>query len=248
MAVQSTQAIVLKRRDLRESSIIVTLFTKDFGKLTGLVKGIRSPKSRYLSRLDIFGLNRIVFYESQKKDIQLVTVCELENSFENLHKDLKLTAYASFFVELVDSVTEPFDKNQKIFNLLANSLSLLSKKVFPEKAFLIFQIKLLELSGLSPLVSFCAYCNKRSFNYRFSFKAGGVICKNCFQKDPEAQIISRGALATIFHIANTGWLDAKRLNPSKKTSFEIIAILNKFIEYHLQKKFKSLQFLNKITD
>lgn len=246
MAIQSTHAIVLKRKDIRESSIIVTLFTKDFGKIIGLVKGIRVSKSRYASKLESFSLNKIVFYQTQKKDIQLISNCDLEDSFENLRKDLRLTTFASFFVELVDSVTELFDKNEKIFRLFLNSLVLLSKEKFPERAVLIFQIKLLTEAGLMPQVSACAGCDREYSNYKFSHKLGGLICQRCLQEDPEAVNISRGALATVSHIYNSSWNQARRVKPSKKINFEIVSILNNFIEYQLQKKLKSLEFLQRI--
>ena len=69
MAIQKTQGFVLRRDDLRETSVILTVYTRDFGKLKLITKGVRSPEQRSLSSYELFALDEIVFYEKRKKNI-----------------------------------------------------------------------------------------------------------------------------------------------------------------------------------
>ena len=81
MAIQKSEAIVLRTRDFRETSLIVNFFTKDFGKMHGLIKGIRRTPQRYGGMPLNFSRNHIVFYEKPSRELNLVTQCDIEESF-----------------------------------------------------------------------------------------------------------------------------------------------------------------------
>ena len=83
MALQKTQGVVLKREDIRETSVILTLYTRDFGKLNFISKGVRKPEEKFISAYELFALDNIVFYERKKKDLFLLSQCELINFFPN---------------------------------------------------------------------------------------------------------------------------------------------------------------------
>ena len=70
MPIQKSEAIVLRSQDLRETSLIITFYTKDFGKIKGIVRGVRGPHAQYGGgSLEIFAHDEIVFYERKKADI-----------------------------------------------------------------------------------------------------------------------------------------------------------------------------------
>ncbi len=68
MPIQKTEGVLLKKRDLRETSLIVTFYTKDFGKISGVLKGVRGERPTASGVPQLFSLNQIVFYEKKKKD------------------------------------------------------------------------------------------------------------------------------------------------------------------------------------
>ena len=100
MAIQKSKAIVLKTRNFRETSLIVNFFTKDFGKLNALIKGIRNEPQRYGGLPLTFSSNFIVFYTRAKRDLNLVTQCDAQEHFQSIRQDLEKTNYANYFVEL----------------------------------------------------------------------------------------------------------------------------------------------------
>jgi DNA repair protein RecO (recombination protein O) len=196
MAIQKTLGIVLNNQDFRESSLITTFYTKDFGKLKGLVKGIRRPKLRYGSRLEPFSFNAIVFYENRKSNFSIMAQCDLMNSFNNFRGDLEKAAYASYLTELIDAVTSLGDVNTALFELLFNSLELLSSKGEVKRVIRIFEIRLLDLSGFMPRLDCCVCCGEKVFARkkklpsRFSHSLGGLVCEGCFNQDKAARLIS----------------------------------------------------------
>lgn len=252
MAIQKTQAIVLNNQDFRESSLITTFYTKDFGKIKGLVKGIRGPKLRYGSRLQPFSFNDIVFYEKRKSNFCIIAQCDRIYGINNFSENLKKAAYASYLVELIDAVTSSGDANRALFELLFNSLKLLSSEGDIERIIRIFEIRLLDLSGFMPRLDCCVCCGKKIFLQkkptppRFSHSLGGLICENCSGKDKNAKFISWGAVASLEHIESTDWRMVLRFKMTSGVRKELEGILSAFLSLHLERKFKSLGFLEKV--
>ena len=88
MAIQKSQAIVLKREEVRETSILLTVYTKDFGKLKLISKGVRSPEQKFISAYELLALCDIVFYERKRKGYLLLSQCELVDFFPKISKSL----------------------------------------------------------------------------------------------------------------------------------------------------------------
>jgi hypothetical protein len=109
MAIITTQALVLRRWDLRETSLLVNFFTQGHGKVSGELKGIRADPRKFASSADIFSLNDIVFYQKRNSSVHLVSQCDLRESFPMVRKDLRLIGIASSICELLDGVMAPED-------------------------------------------------------------------------------------------------------------------------------------------
>ena len=200
MAIQKTEAIVLRTHDFGETSLIVSFYTKELGKIDGLAKGIKTRRKKYSGYLQPFTCNDIVFYEKAHGGLCTISQCDLKDFFPAIRQDLEKTAYASYFVELIDKTTPLQDKNIEIFNLLLGFLGLLSveeaRKVSP-----IFEIKLLHLLGLMPAIADCIHCGGAlRGEARFSPSLGGLLCPKCFYKDYSSRPALKGTIATITHI------------------------------------------------
>lgn len=247
--IHKTDAIILRTRPYKETSLIVTFYTRDFGKINGLAKGVKRPKARYASAFQPFSFNQIIFYERKESDLVTITQCDLKDSFEPIRADLVKTAYASYLSELTDEVAEPKDKNEELFKLLFLILKLLSEsEEEAERLVRIFEVKLLVLAGLMPALDTCVNCDKKiTHTARFSLSLGGIVCPNCFSQDPQARPISQGAAATIIYLQKASLKDALRLKFTAPITQELKNILIGFIEYQLEKPLKTLSFLQKIT-
>lgn len=248
MPIQKSDAIVIRRQTFRETSLIVTFYTKDFGKIKGIVRGVRGPHAQYGGgSLEIFAHDAIVFYERKKSDVFTISQCDLVEFFNPVRQSLERLAYANYIIELLDSVTTLGEKSEEVFQLLLNSLTLLSGEASARRVARIFEIKLLALLGLMPTLTTCAYCGGNvDISAKFSVAHGGLICKSCIDKDKNALPIMAGTVKFIEHIRELPFEKVERIKVANAVGKELESILRKFLDYHIERRLKSLEFLREI--
>jgi len=142
-----TEGIILKRSDFGEADRILTIFTKHYGKIQVLAKGIRRTNSRRGPILELF--NHVRIFVAKGRSLDIVTETELVNSFKFRRKDLKKIALAYQACELVDKLTAERSENKEVFELLKNylfNISHLTSHISPQE----FQLSLLQLLGFWP--------------------------------------------------------------------------------------------------
>lgn len=244
MSIHKTEALVLKTFDFRETSIIAALYTRDFGRIQGLFKGIRTEPAKFGSTLEPFSHNEIVFYQKRNAELHLVSACDIKENFSALRSDISKCGQASFMMELLHAVTALEDKSVEVFDLTTQCLSQMSANPNYNKIPTIYKIKLLSLTGFRPHLHSCLSCgDKISSQAKFSNYLGGLICQNCFKRDIRAAWIFRGTIASILHIEKNSLIDSLRLGINPQIKRELDCILNSFIEFHLEKKFKTQRVL-----
>ncbi|KPK39604.1 MAG: hypothetical protein AMJ78_08230 [Omnitrophica WOR_2 bacterium SM23_29] len=247
MAIQSTEAFVLNRRDFRETSILATFYSRDFGKVKGILKGIKAEKARYGSSAELFSLNKIVFYEKSKSEFNNITQCDLIDGFFGIRKYLNAIAYASYLAELVDTLTEPNEKNIQVHELLYNSFKLLSVGEEPNKIARIFELRYLSSLGFAPTLNSCIHCGSGiSDKARFSLRHGGMLCERCLKEDPHARAISRGTVETLKYIGGSKLDSLLKLKISRSIEGELNVLVEELLESHLEKPLKSKKFIKDI--
>ena len=120
-----TEAIILKKIDYGDSSKIVSLYTKDLGKLSAIVKGAKSSKSRIGRIVDILNYIQVVLYKKENREIQLITQADLIAHYPKIKSDLNKVKYASAVLELVYTLTLENEENTKMFKGIIRILSLM---------------------------------------------------------------------------------------------------------------------------
>ena len=113
--IVKTEGIVLKTIDLRETSRMATFLTRDFGKVKGVLKGIRRDPKKFGSNLEKFSLNDIVYYQYRNSDIHLVSHCDMKDFYSGLRQDLERMTAASYATELIDTLMPVEERNLGIY-------------------------------------------------------------------------------------------------------------------------------------
>jgi len=248
MSIHKTEAIVLRRRDFRETSLIADFYTRDFGRISGLLKGIRLEPDKFASTVEISSHNDIIFYKKNGADLFLVSACDLKDKFFGIRNNINKAAISAFMMELVSAVMQPEDKNEEVFNLAVNALKELEATNNPEKIATIFKIKMLALSGFKPHFDSCVYCSERIMGQsKFSLSMGGLLCPKCYFKDLGARSIFRGTIASILHIERNDFKTNLNLGLNPQIKKELEVILNAFLNFHLERELKSQKVLNKLA-
>jgi DNA repair protein RecO (recombination protein O) len=248
MSIYKTEAIVLRKRDFRETSIIVDFYTRDFGKLSGLLKGIRLEPEKFASNLELFSYNEIIFYRKRNSALHLVSQCDAKDNYDLIRKDIIKVGITSFMMDLLSAVMPQEDKNEEVFDLTLTCLQELKNQINPDKVMTIFKIKILALSGFKPHFDSCVSCGDRVLGQsKFSLNLGGLLCISCYNKDLSARSIFRGTVASILHIEKNDFKTNLNLGMNPQIKKELDLILNAFLNFHLERELKSQKVLNKLV-
>ncbi len=243
--IVKTEAIVLKSFDFRETSRIATFFTKEFGKVSGVLKGIRKDHRKFGSSVDRFSVNDIVYYRYRNSDLHLVSQCDLREFFFVVRQDLKKSMAASYILELVNVVMPTEEKNDNVYTLMVNFLDGLQNVADVNLLVHIFQIKILLYSGFKPHLDTCLKCKAEvRETARFSLKEGGLVCMNCPLSDTSVYLVSPGAMASLLYIEKNDWQNCLKLRLTEAVKKELKYMLNNFLVFHLGRKLRSAKYLN----
>src|SRR5688572_31702494 len=119
MAAEKSDAIVIRLADFSESSKVVTLFTREFGKVAALAKGAKRLKSPFEAALDLLAQCRIVFLRKSSSGLDILTEAQLLQRFRPTSRDLT-RLYAGYYVaELLDGLTEEYDPHPELYDAAA---------------------------------------------------------------------------------------------------------------------------------
>lgn len=201
MGIHTADAIVLRQYPYRETSVLVTCLTDRFGKIKGLIKGLRGVQpSRYRSAMEPLTLNRIVFYDTRASALHLISQCDLLEPFGALTGDLASMQTAASCAELADVVVESDEPQGAIFDLLTRTLRRLACGDTRLAAVRIhFVLRLLRLAGFHPQLDECTGCTQSLQGQRacWSARQGGLLCERCLHQDPQAEPMAPQLLDTL---------------------------------------------------
>jgi DNA repair protein RecO (recombination protein O) len=235
------EAIVLRKTNFKDSSLIVQFYTKDYGKISALLKGARSSKSKIGSKVDVLNHTEIVLYKKEERELHLVTQANLKNHFPTIKEDLDRLKYASAVCELILNLIPEGENNEKIFRGVIKIISLMNKKESnPQILFARFFIFFIKEIGYEISTEKCVSCGNpfenskhNAFNY-----AEGIICRNCYNE----QILAYKLSAELFDLFNCLSTRKKINTENKKNIDSVIFILEKFLTYHIP-EFKGIRTL-----
>lgn len=255
-------AIVLRTADFSETSMVVTFFTRENGKISCLAKGARRLKNPFDTALDAMNVCKILYYPKNGDVLQLVTEAKLTDRFR---VDSTVAVYAGFHVvQLLNYFTENFDPQNELFDLTKNvlndivSLDSLCKAASldnpPEKlsrCLLHFELRLLELVGLAPSLYECVGCSKKaevrsgSKRIAFGMMDGGILCSNCRPGKRNVVSLSPEALGALQLLASPDERFWRRLQLSQKTLGEIRGVWNQYLAHQMERPVPILKWLKR---
>ena len=259
MSATKTQAFVLKTQDYRDTSLLATFYTREYGKIRGIVKGIRDTRVRFGSTLEPFSLNEILFYKRRRGgDLHQVTQVELLDLYPSVREDLERLSYASYFCELLDELVEAEEPGPALFDLFRDSLNFLASGASAKRAARIFEVKFFSLLGLMPEINACVSCRSADIERAyFNSSMGGVHCEKCHKGTHGRGVsparvggtsvpISKGALNFLRHVMRSQVADLGKVKVSQGVGEELERILRRFTDFHLSNKLKTVQFMEKM--
>lgn len=198
--IKKTEAIILRQRNFGNTSLIFTLYTKDFGKIDALAKGIKKTISRGEGGIETLSRIELIYYEREPKTLRLISQLYLLNSLKSIRASPLKFVYASYLIELADNLVHGEEKNEKIYNLLLNCLSIMENEQDIPRLVHFFELKLIKLLGYSLLSS-----------------------------NISSQALPPSSLSIIQFLENADFKTLPRLKLSKKDEKELATIIQNYI-------------------
>jgi DNA repair protein RecO (recombination protein O) len=255
MPVYKAEAIVLRQQTLGESDRIVTLFTREYGKVRAVGRGIRRPTSRLAGRIEPFTHARLLLARGRTFDI--IAQAEIVRPFPGVRADLLRGAYAAYVVELIDRGVPERDRQEEIFVLIVDALDALewAREDDAEIASLKFAVRLAGLLGYQPETAACVECGRRlpraqgvAGGWAFSPGSGGALCPACRVRDFGAVSVSPGVLAACDYLLRVPERQSDRLRIPPVQRAELAQLVQLHLEHRLEAKLRSPLVIRRLKE
>lgn len=229
---RETAAIVLNSRDHGESDKIITFYTRDFGKITGIAKGANKSKKRFLNKLELFSHLILSYQEKTRSSLVFITEADLLSSFIEIRNNIDCYTAATLIREVVLLATIEGEGDREIFNLLHWGLQSLANRQTDLGICTIFLLRLFDSLGYRPDFTHCCHCGNPfdvAEQYAFLQVGAGLMCSRCTEKvEGKLRDLSTGTIR-LLHSSLTEPLDRlHRLKFSKQAIRQALPILHSY--------------------
>jgi DNA repair protein RecO (recombination protein O) len=238
--------LVIRSVDVFETSRVVTLFTRDLGKVSALAKGARRLRSSFQAGLDLLSVCDIVLLHKASEALDLLTEAVLLERFDSLRRDLA-ALYAGYYVaELLNDLTDHHDPHPRLFDAAVVTLRHLGDAPLRPRRVLRFELACLRELGLMPALEACVHCGSvvesLGDSVAFGLATGGVLCPSCRPGQPHVATLSGRTLETIRALAAPGsaW---RELDPAPALLGPVRTTLGAVMSHLLGRRPRMLPYL-----
>jgi DNA repair protein RecO (recombination protein O) len=238
------EGIVIRSMDYGEGHKIITLFTKDTGKISVMARGAKKLKSRHTSVSQLFTHGEYALFKSS--GMASLNQGEVIDSNHRLREDLHLAAYSAYLVEIVDRTMPDEEPNGMVFEQLKAGLTAIESGKDAMIVLHIMEMKMLALSGYLPQLDECVSCGSDQGEMVLSVAQGGILCPDCRFRDAAAMPLSEGTLKLLRLFQR---IDLRRLGSievKEQTKTQLKLAIRAFIDLHMDVRWKSRNFLDQM--
>jgi DNA repair protein RecO (recombination protein O) len=245
MSVLTSEAVVLRTWPVHEADLIVSFFTRDYGRMRGVAKAALKSRKRFGGALEPMTLARAWFAERLRQELVRLDQLEILRSPLSAQVDQTRMAVLSFYAEVIDEALPERDPQETVFRLLVNVLeqthAAQSETVQPWMALTYFSLWMTRLMGLLPDIGRCIVCGEAlgASEVRFSEYADGLFC-------------GLHANGTASALSADSWQLAQRMLRSPASAFageawtrrrgqDLRRFTVQTLERHLERKLKSAE-------
>ncbi|BES64870.1 DNA repair protein RecO [Gottschalkiaceae bacterium SANA] len=246
--VEEVEGIVIREVKYRDADRILTLYTKEYGRITASANGARRMKSPLHGVTLPFVRGEYSIYFGRK--MNRIQSGQILSSHYGISENLDQLAYGQYLFELVALTTPEGESNERDYALLAKTLEVLTKVSGGALRSLIhaFELKHLAFLGLRPQLSACAVCGKQESNFRyFHAQHGGAICSDCVRKTRGSMRVSESVIPAMRFLLMTSFEEII-VHPIPEPELkQIETCILEFIFLQTDRRdFRSLAFLRQI--
>jgi DNA repair protein RecO (recombination protein O) len=234
--------VVLRGRPLGEADRILTLFTLERGKLDGVAKGVRRPRSHVAGRVESF--NECAFLMHRGRSLDVIVSAEIiRTPWTRLVEPERYTV-ASVVAELVDAFCEPDLALPDVYELLTGALGAIAGVPAPRTLLPRFSLRLLEMLGLTPPLTTCVQCGEPlpAGPVWLDAQAGGFVDAGCRERRRDLPELEERDLHNLRALARPKASSAAALLATPQAA----AAVEELVAHHLGKRPRALAQLHSL--
>ncbi len=244
MPAVRSHALVLRSVDVFETSRVLTLFTRELGKVSALAKGARRLRSPFASGLDLLSVCDIVLLHKASDALDLLTEAVLVERHDPFRRDLA-ALYAGYYVaELIHDLTDHHDPHPRLFDAAMVTLRHLGDPLMRARRVLRFELACLRELGHMPALEACVHCGEVVDTgveaVAFGLATGGVLCTACKPGQPHVATLSGRTIAALRALSSPGnaWRESGLAVGSARSTMSAV------ISHLMGKRPKMLSYLS----
>jgi DNA repair protein RecO (recombination protein O) len=242
--IHKVEGIVIRTTDYGESNKILTIFSRELGKIGVMSRGAKKPKNRLSAASQLFIHGTFVYQQSH--GLGTLNQADIVDSFREVRSDLFRASYATYIVELTDKLTEERSRNPYLFELLYQTLYYLNEGIDSDVLLRIYEVKMLAVAGIKPELDQCISCSSTELPVAFSIRHAGFLCHRCLHRDDKGFKLSAHSarLLRLFF-----YIDLHRLGQislKKETKQELKEVLAAYYDEYSGLRLKSKRFLEQM--
>lgn len=247
---RNSAALILNRQNYKENDTLVTVYTKNFGKLNLVARGTKKTKSKLAAHLEPLVLSDLMILKGRGRDY--IGAALLRNAYQNIRGDLNKIYYAGRALNLFNRLVKEGHPDERLFFLLTRWLETVDEfenknsdqdlsKEDGELLLAFFAFKLLAELGYQPELYHCLGCGReiKSGANHFNFKNGGIIEEACLDKKEFLELRYNGGIAPITDncvkllrfITDNKFVSAGKLKVDKKLIKELVIFIKNYVDF-----------------
>lgn len=235
-----TQGLVLRQVNYQDTDQILTVLTRDFGRMTLKARGVRRNSSRLKGACQLLACSEFVIFEH--KGFYTINEATAVQMFPELRGDIVTLSLASYFAQAAEVLAPENLPSPELLSLTLNALYALCRKLAPEDLIkAAFELRLAAVSGYMPELSGCAACGSATPD-RFDVAGGVLLCADCAAGEGQRLPVSPGCLAAMRYIVTC---DKKKLFSFRvegQARRELCELSETYLLTQLERGFYTLDF------
>lgn len=229
------RAVILRRFDYGESSVIAVVLTRQHGKTRLIAKGARKNNSQFHGRLRTGNVGEIVYYSKPNRELQLLKEISSGPVFDSDRSELERLCLFQAGLEIVERSMVDEGADEGVFDLLEAFIRFVQSSCDPWAVFLAFEMQLLMKAGIYPAMNECSRCKKNLAGKMLKVdpSKGNVTCGDCREKGSVSLSAESGGIMAIMEENGIEGMAGERLAPAQRR--EIGRLLHGLLVHHVER-------------
>jgi DNA repair protein RecO (recombination protein O) len=245
--IRTVEAVIISHKDFGEADRLVTLFSREAGKIRGMAKGVRKMGSRKAAYLEPFMHSKVVL--AKGKTFWILTQADGIKQYRSIPESLEKTGRAAFVVELADRFTVEEEPSPQIFSLILDTLNRIDEDDDTFTSTLFFEMRILDHAGFRPDLTDCVGCGRAitAQDQFFSAEQGGVVCPRCGGLYQFVSRVSMDALRYMRHFQRNAYSALDGIDVPQAVRQEILSLMGDYLSRIVERRLNAPEFMRQIA-